>query len=208
MACNAFWISVFLVIGCGGGGDDKGGEAAADRQPGPHSNEEGKVTFWKVLGVLEEFDWVTTEVEFSNCTDQNQEDVADGPEFSDSSYLMYSVEPGGDTATGQSCEALDSSTCTDSEIQWDIDGHVLTHLPELEPNETSEDCQILMHPVWTFIDEGETGLLVMEFSFEYDGDPESCEALEVIKIEESTNGYGFADCLITMTTQMEFALLD
>ena len=67
----------------------------SEREPGPHSFEESKVTFWEV---------VASEGSTVQCTDSaDWSEVVSGPIVIPGSYLMYRVEPGGNLATGQSC---------------------------------------------------------------------------------------------------------
>ena len=176
---------LLLVTGCG------------EREPGPHSYEEEKVTYWEVM---------SSAGRASQCTDSaDWSDVVGGPVFNNGSFLMYRVEAGGQTATGQSCDTLSSSSCTDTELIWQVDENILSHEAEPVPLDSAGDCVINLLADWTVVDEGESALFQVQIQFEYATDDVSCTAIEAALIEESPNGFGLADCTVTMDADMGFA---
>ena len=171
-----------------------------EREAGPHEEEWGKVMYWEVMDSQGRTDLCTDASDWSA--------VVSGPVFSPGSFLMYRVEEGGQTAQGQSCTTLASSSCVDHELVWEIDGHILMHEAAPVSQETGGDCSIFLKATWTLVDEGETGLFQVRLRFEYEPDEEACDAIEAGLLAESPNGMGLAECTVTMDADVVFAAVN
>jgi hypothetical protein len=180
-------MSMVALSGCG------------ERDSGPHATEEGRVTYWEVTD---------SDSAVTACTDaESWAETVSGPVFSSGSYLMYRVESGGLTATGQSCETVAASSCSDSDVLWEIDGPLLTFVDEPVALDTSSACDVSMNVIWQVVDEGEIGLFTVEITFGYQESAE-CEDLEASIIAASQNGHGLANCTIQMEADLAFSHVD
>ena len=171
-----------------------------EREVGPHANEYGLVMYWEVLG---------SEGRADKCTDSaDWSEVVSGPVLNTGSFLMYRVEEGGLTATGQSCENMSSNSCSDSDLTWQIDQNILSYQAEPQLLESTGECDIELLATWTVVDEGETALFQVEIQFRYQEGEPACEAIETALGSESPNGFGLADCTVTIDADMGFATVN
>lgn len=170
------WLVLVVLLGACG----------FERSPGPHLEDEGKITYWLVLG---------TEGSTSQCTDsQSWDPLINPPEFDPYTYIIYRVEEGGEQAMGQDCARLSPSSCTDTEQFFEIDGNMLTaDLPDQTVLQQG-GCSLILHSYWEIEDKGPDAVFLLPTTFEYVGDEEACAALEAQVKEESPNGFGLEDC--------------
>ena len=132
-----------------------GTSCVVEREDGPHSSEYGLVTYWEVVSSLGRTDKCTDSADWS--------EVVSGPVLNAGSYLMYRVEEGGLTAAGQSCETLSSSSCSDSDVVWDVNEHILVYTadPQRLLND-DEECALFLYAQWTVVDEGRTPSTIVD----------------------------------------------
>jgi hypothetical protein len=170
------WIALMALLGgCG-----------FEREPGPHPEDEGKITYWLVLG---------SEGTTSQCTDaQSWDALINPPQFDPYTYIIYRVEDGGGEAMGQDCARLSPSSCTDTDQIFEIDGSTLTaQLPDQTVLQQG-GCSLILHSHWEIEDKGPDGVFLLPTTFEYVGDEAACATLEAQVIEESPNGFGLENC--------------
>jgi hypothetical protein len=162
------------------------GACSVARAPGPHPDDEGKITYWLVL---------SSEGSVNQCTDaQSWETLINPPQFDPYSYIIYRVEDGGATAMGQDCARLSPSSCNDTEQIFAVDGHTLTSVLPDQTVLQQGGCSLVLHSRWEIEDHGPEAAFLLPTSFEYVGDAEACETLEAQVREESPNGYGLEEC--------------
>jgi len=162
------------------------GACGVGRAPGPHLEDEGKITYWLVQG---------SEGSVSQCTDaQAWETLINPPLFDPYTYIIYRVEAGGASAMGQDCARLSPSSCNDTDQVFEIDGHTLTAVLPDQTVMQQGGCSLVLHSLWEIEDKGPDASFRLPTSFEYVGDAEGCEALELQIKEESPNGYGLEEC--------------
>jgi len=175
-------------------------EELADRTAGPHEEEEGLVTYWQVTA---------SDSSATDCTDASDWlAVVEGNEFPVDSYFMYMVESGGTEATGQSCDTLDPSSCSDSDEVYGISSHTLTYEADAEVIPGDASCDLLLWSTWTLEDEGEQGTFTLDITFSYDPDDGSCDAFDDAIALGSTNGFGMAACQLTVTADLDLAQIE
>lgn len=189
MRLSAFLVMAVMISGCG-----LVEEASGERAAGPHAEDEGLVTYWRVTG---------SDSSTGDCTDGSDwTSVTAGNEFPIDSYFMYRVETGGAEATGQSCDTLDPASCSDSDEIYSISGHSLTFDAEGEIIPGDADCDLVLWTSWTLDDQGETGSFSLDISFSYDPDDGSCDYFEEAIVAGSTNGFGMESCTLTVTADL------
>lgn len=179
--------------GGGGGSDAVSGGGGGSRAAGPHAEEAGAVTYWKVTA---------TTKSATGCSDKA--DLVPELEFSENSYLMYKVQDGLASAIGQSCDTTAASSCSDSGKTWTINGSTLTHSPAPEALSGDADCGFLMAAQWSVTDRGTTGSFDIALSFSGDPDNAACAALDQAIKGQSPNGLGLLDCTISYAITLEF----
>lgn len=164
------------------------------REAGPHADEEGAVTYWRV---------VSSDASSEDCTDaEDWAGTVAQIDFEPNSFIMYKVDAGGTTATGQSCDTLSAQSCTDSDQVYEISGSQLVYAaPPAALGD--ESCDVDLNAVWTVVDRGEEGSFTLTMTFSY-ADSEGCEALEAAIVAASTNGAGLSDCEIVSEVGLEF----
>jgi|GEM_PF-1162388 len=172
------------------------------RAPGPHSDEQGLVTYWLVTEALP--------LEYDQCTDAaDWRGQIAAPEFSANSFLMYRVAADGSTALSQSCETTSASSCTDGDKTWNVSGNVLTATDDpTESAQSGYDCSLRFDTVWRVTDNGETGRLDVELNLSLVGDTASCQTLDSAIAAAGTNGVGFDGCRVTIPVDMTFRKAD
>jgi hypothetical protein len=179
-----------LAVGCGPIED---GDAEA-RAAGPHPEDEGLVTYWRVTG---------SDSSNVDCTDASDwASVTAGNEFPLDSFFMYRVEPGGAEARGQSCETLDPSSCSDSGELFSVSDNMLTYDADADVIPGDADCDLLLWSSWMLHDDGETGTFALDISFSYSPDDGSCDYFEEAVVAGSTNGFGMESCTLSVTADL------
>ncbi len=188
MGSSRWVFAVAFLVACG-------------REAGPHEDEHGFVFFWQVTG--SDITWG------QQCSDAAafREDLG-AISFSSDSYVIYRVSEDGSEAYDQTCDALDSTTCVDGDIVFDIDGHEIFHDFEATRSPVTGDCMLDSDERWTLVDEGETLSFVSENLFTLAGPDSDCEPVQESMEEEAPNGLGIDGCLVTLGATADFYSAD
>lgn len=147
-------LGVSVVLGVGACSVDINGDRG--REAGPLDDEVGKVTYWRVS---------SSSSTIESCTDAAMwSDAVKAPDFKDNSFLMYKVLEGKKSALMQSCETTSASTCVDDEDMtlWTINGNTLSYVSEAVTISGDEQCDYLLRPSWTLIDQGEKAQWIVD----------------------------------------------
>jgi hypothetical protein len=189
-------LGVSVVLGVGACSVDINGDRG--RLAGPLDDEVGKVTYWRVSSSSSTID---------SCTDAAMwSDAVKAPDFKDNSFLMYKVLEGKKSALMQSCETTSASTCVDDEDMtlWTIDGNTLSYASEAVTISGDEQCDYLLRPSWTLIDQGEKAQWTVDMVFEAHPDKSDCDAFDASIQAASSNGSGILGCSIRLDVELLF----
>ena len=183
-----------LTVGSFGAGCTPAEDGA--RSAGPNADEENLVTYWRVTG---------SSALNSGCTDSGDwASVTEPIEFGDNSFLMYMLDSGGATATGQSCGTTAASSCSDSDTAWTVTGNTLVYEPAAISIPGDGTCGYELDVVWSVVDAGVTGILTVDMSFRLVPDDGTCDYFEQAVVDGGTNGFGLETCSIQTSVQMDF----
>ncbi len=180
------WATVVWLMGCNG---------PAERAPGPHADDEGAVTYWEVVG--------STAGGF-DCTDSDTwADVVTAEPFATGSFFTYRVESGGSSATGQSCATTDPASCADSDARYEVLEHELVWAaPEEVVPVVDQECDLVLEPMWTLRDGGETGTFTLDIPFVWRPPGAVCADYDAAIADEAPNGLGLGDCVVQVVADL------
>ena len=171
---------------------------ACGRSPGPHDWEWGLVTYWQAERAG------TTE--FLRCPDSFEDQAAGRMNLGAGQFVTYRVEDGGETATEMDCTTTDGATCrANDDVVFDIVEHTLTTLIE-ETTMVDEACILNVDTDLELVDQGDTARFTNVLTTSYNG--EACEGIDAEVASGSSNGYGFADCEVTVEGTLVFVDAD
>ncbi|TNE83994.1 MAG: hypothetical protein EP330_30995 [Deltaproteobacteria bacterium] len=174
--------------------------ACSPREPGPNADEFGAVTFWRVASLESTVDSCTDDPEFASATEP--------PAIEENTFLMYRVSEDGGSAQSMSCTETRASSCTEGDLTFTVAGSTLSTTIGPDLVTTVGGCNIDGLQEWSITDNGETGVFAVALSFVFSGDQNDCDAAEDILSNDSTNGFGLADCTVTMSADLEFSTVD
>ena len=177
-------MTLLLLLACG-------------RSPGPHDWEWGLVTYWQAEQA--------GTVSMTHCAD-SFEDSADRMNLGAGQFVTYRVEDGGELATEMDCTTTDGDTCRpNDDVVFDVVEHTLDTLIE-EVTVVDDGCILNVDTEITLVDEGDTARFRNLLTTSYTG--ETCDEIEAEIVAASDNGYGFADCEVSVDGTLVFVDAD
>lgn len=161
---------------------------ACGQYTGPQPNA---TYFWQIK---------TSTVEFGACSDA--QDFRDGVkplEFTNNTFLIYKVSADGKTAATQTCERLDSSTCSPSDagVVFDITGRELTFTESSKTAVGTTGCSLQQTLTWTLTDATRVMTLDIANVLTLVDSQPGCDAVEADLKARSPNMLGVQGCVIT-----------
>jgi hypothetical protein len=171
------------------------------RDVGPNEDEFGKVLFWEVLS----FDTTTTD-----CTNSPDFQTAlVPPSLEEGTFFIYALSDDGQSATVQDCTQNRAETCTPvPEYTLQPEGNELLFAGEPQKVDAGRNCDLRFQEFWRFVDAGEDGTLDMSLTFSFDGLLNDCDTYDEAIAAGGTNGYGLADCEVTVSAELAFSNAD
>jgi hypothetical protein len=175
---------------------------SVQREPGPHEEERGRVTFWEVTDLT---------LSDEGCTDDpGFADALVTPALEPNTFFMYAVSDDGTVAVAQDCTELSADSCSEVvDLTFEVDGHELVWIDQGdEVIARSPVCEVFGRQAWSFVDGGETATLDVVIDFPFEGTDNGCDELDEQLAEQGSNGYGLATCEVVLSARLAFTLVD